>query len=91
LDRALAEYEKAIRKRLSETLRDSQCYRLRLATIAAQSVIVVEVDAAPEVNYLVGSNIAHIRHGATSARMSPPEIQAKARRELTFPLGQTFG
>jgi hypothetical protein len=78
--KAIEVYEKALRARLREALKDNQCFTTRLATVFGVQLIVVEVRRSAEVNYLVRSdlaNIAFIRHGATSARMSPAEIQAK--------------
>jgi hypothetical protein len=80
LDRAIAEYEKDVCKRLRETLKDNQCFKSRIATVAGTRLIVVEVEPSSEVNFIVKSELAqmaYIRHGATSTRMSPPEIGAK--------------
>jgi hypothetical protein len=80
LDRAIAEYEKDVCKRLRETLKDNQCFKSRIATVAGTRLIVVEVEPSSEVNFFVKSELAqtaYIRHGATSTRMSPPEIGAK--------------
>jgi hypothetical protein len=79
LDKALADFEKAVRRRLNETLKNCLCFRSYPATLAGEWLLVIEVEPVPvgEVNYLVASNIAYIRHGATSARMLPSEIQAK--------------
>jgi hypothetical protein len=80
LERALAEYEKAVRKRLSETLKISQRFTSRVTKLAGMPVILIEVERSREINYFVSTslaNLAYIRHGATSSKMSPPEIQAK--------------
>ena len=78
--KTMEDYEKEIRARLREALKDNQCYTARLATVSGIQLIVIDVQRSAEVNYFVRSdlaNIAFIRHGATSARMSPSEIQAK--------------
>lgn len=85
LEKALAEYENGVRTRLRESLRDNQCYTSSVATVSGALLVVVEVRQAPEVNYIVKSELAQMaytRHGATSVRMSPPEIQAKGGNDV---------
>jgi len=93
--KAIEDYEKEIRARLREALKDNQCYSARLATVSGLQLIVIDVQRSAEVNYLVRSdiaNIAFIRHGATNARMSPSEIQAKGGSDAKSVLRHTvFG
>ena len=93
--KAIEVYEKDIRARLREALKDNQCYTTRVATISGMQLIVIDVQRSAEVNYFVRSDlakVAFIRHGATSARMSPSEIQAKGGRVAQSVLRQAvFG
>lgn len=76
----IADYEKKVRDRLRESLKDNQCFTVKVVSLAGASVIVVEVGSAREINYLLLSehmHTAYIRHGATSMKMSPPEIYAR--------------
>jgi hypothetical protein len=92
---AIENYERAIRARLREALKDNLCYSTRIATISGMQLIVIDVQPSAEVNYFVRSdlaNIAFIRHGATSARMSPSEIQGKGGSDAQSVLRQAvFG
>jgi schlafen family protein len=80
LEKAVDDYEREIRARLRESLKDNQCFTARVAVIAGTRVVVVDVVASQEVNYLVKSELAqmaYIRHGATNMKLSPPEMKAK--------------
>ncbi len=86
IDNAVANYEKEIRTRLRETLKNNQCFTSQVVTVRGTDIVVVEVEQSPEINFLVKSDqakIAYIRHGATSARMSPPEVKTMIEGELT--------
>lgn len=93
--KAVEDYEKAIRARIREALKDNQCYNSRLAAVSGVQLIVINVQRSAEVNYFVRSdlaNIAFIRRGATNARMSPSEIQAKGGRDSQYgPRETVFG
>lgn len=81
LPSALRDYENAVRTRLREALKDNQCFTVYAAKVLGVSLVVVEVGGTQDLNYIVKSSLAQtafIRHGATSFKMSPPEIQAKA-------------
>jgi hypothetical protein len=83
LDTAVADYEKDIRNRLRETLKDNQCFASRVATILGTRVIIVDVQPSQEVNFFVKSDLAqtaYIRHGGSSMKLSPPEMKAKIER-----------
>ncbi|MDA8350797.1 MAG: ATP-binding protein [Pseudomonadota bacterium] len=95
LEKALADYGKAVRKRLRDRLKDNQCFNIRAAILSGMRVIVVEVGRAREVNYVVAdalANTAFIRHGATSCKMLPSEIRAQAADDAQFIINnQVFG
>jgi hypothetical protein len=79
LDAAIAGYVRQLKSRLQESLKDNQCFSLKIVRLLSTSLVVIEIEKAREVNYLLRSgvmNLAYIRHGATSMRMSPPEIRA---------------
>jgi len=76
----LATYEKKVCNELREMLADTQCFASQVASVAGTQLIVIEVVPSEKTNYLVRgeqSRIAYMRHGATSAKMSPTEIIAK--------------
>lgn len=80
LEKAVDDYEKEIRARLRESLKDNQCFTSRVTVIAGTRVVVVDVVTSQEVNYLVKSDLAqmaYIRHGATNMKLSPPDMKAK--------------
>ncbi len=90
-----AEYEKDVRRQIQEALKDNQCFTSAVMTISGTRVIVVEVQPSSYVNFFVKSDLAqmaYIRHGATNARMSPPEIKAKGGNDVNSVLrNQVFG
>lgn len=81
-------YEKKLCAHLREMLADTQCFSSQVSTVAGMLLVVVEVVPSEKVNYLIRdeqAQIAYVRHGATSTKMSPQEIIAKndsARRPL---------
>lgn len=87
LSKVAAKYEKEVRSRLRESLKDNQCFKSKVVSLLGTLVIVIEVVAARDTNYLVKSeqmNTAYIRHGATSMKMSPPEMKAKIESARSF-------
>lgn len=76
---AIATYTDEIRKRLREALKDTQCFDLNVESVAGTSVIVVTVEKSGVINFAVKfqhKGTAFIRHGATSMKLTPSEIQA---------------
>ena len=60
----------------------TQCYTARLASVSGMQLIVIDVQCSAEVKYFVRSdlsNIAFIRHGATSARTIQSTTAGDAR------------
>jgi hypothetical protein len=94
-EKALVKYEKDVRIRLRESLKDNRCFDLDVVNVSGTPLIVVEVQQARDVNYLVKSELAqtaYTRHGATSVKMSPPEIKAKSEGDAQSVLRhQIFG
>ena len=83
IDQAIFSYEKEIRSRLKEHLKDNQCFRIKVVEIYSEHVITVTVSKSSNLNYLLNPKQTYIRRGATSAKMSPEEINAfsgKAKR-----------
>jgi len=87
---AIAAYAEAVRKRLRETLKDNQCFDLSVESVEGTSLIVVIVRKSHDINFIVKSEhskTAFIRHGATSMKLTPPEMKAmmeveSARRRM---------
>lgn len=73
-------YAKEVDKRLQETICDTQCFRSEVMEIFGSTVLVITVTPSSGTNYLHHSNEAYIRTGATSRRMSPPEIKEHRNR-----------
>jgi hypothetical protein len=87
LEKASTLYERAIRSRLREILRDNQCFSTEIVTLYAKTVVVITVTRASETNFLLNSNQAYIRRGATDAKMSPIEIRtAQPLQSSEYPL-----
>jgi len=87
LAKAIVEYEKEVRSRLRESLKDNQCFTTKVVNLLGTLIIVIEVLTTRETNYLVKSehmHTAYIRHGATSMKMSPPEMKAKIEDARSF-------
>jgi hypothetical protein len=68
-------YESELRKRLSESLSQNQCFSTHVLEHRGLFVLMIDVKISKGINYLLEKNEAYIRRGASSARMSPPEIQ----------------
>jgi Putative DNA-binding domain len=82
---AIAAYAASIRNRLSEALKDNQCFGLAVESVSGTSLIVVAVQKSRDINFIVRSEhskIAFIRHGATSMKLTPPEMKAMIETEL---------
>ncbi|MGY8873058.1 MAG: AlbA family DNA-binding domain-containing protein [Pseudomonadales bacterium] len=78
-------YQKAVTKRLQESLNKNQCFNTYLIEHKELFILVVDVYKANGLNYLLSKNEVYIRRGASSAQMRPSEIQ-------TFPAEQdVFG
>lgn len=73
-----SDYMAAIRKRLRESLRNNQCFQVERAELFGLDIVVIKVGCSPDTNYLLNTSQAYIRCGATSRRMSIPEIASKA-------------
>jgi Putative DNA-binding domain len=78
-------YLTSLQKRLGDALNNTQCVSIESVEIYSKIVFVVTVQKSHELNFLVTSKQAYIRRGATSARMTPPEIQSHhVRSPLTM-------
>lgn len=69
-------YKEAVKKRLQESLVKNQCFDVYLIDQDEKFVLVVEVQKANGINYLLQKNEAYIRRGASSPRMTLAEVQA---------------
>jgi hypothetical protein len=69
-------YQKAVVKRLQESLNKNQCFDAYLIEHNKLFVLVVDVHKANGLNYLLAMKEAYIRRGASSPKMTPTEIQA---------------
>lgn len=77
-------YVNHVRRRLRESLKDNQCFSAEAVCLYSMSVVVVSVDRSQEVNFLLKSNQAYIRRGATSAKMAPNEIIGHHKTRLPW-------
>jgi predicted HTH transcriptional regulator len=85
IEKAVVGYEKGIRERLQESLKDNQCYTLQTERIGGETVIVLTVTKSPNINFVLKgphANIAFIRHGATSMKLTPTEMEALVSARL---------
>ena len=69
-------YQKAVVKRLQESLNKNQCFDAYLIEHNKLFVLVVDVHKANGLNYLLATKEAYIRRGASSPKMTPTEMQA---------------
>ena len=69
-------YQKAVAKRLQESLNKNQCFNAYLIEYNELFVLVVDVHKANGLNYLLATKEAYIRRGASSPKMTPTEMQA---------------
>ncbi|WP_444941699.1 helix-turn-helix domain-containing protein [Microbulbifer sp. ZKSA004] len=69
-------YQKAIVKRLQESLNKNQCFDTYLIEHNKLFVLVLDVHKANGLNYLLATKEAYIRRGASSPKMTPTEMQA---------------
>jgi Putative DNA-binding domain len=85
VEKAVVGYEKRIRERLQESLKDNQRYTLQTERTAGQTVFVLTVTKSPNINFVLKrphANIAFIRHGATSMKLTPTEMEALVSARL---------
>jgi len=69
-------YQKAVIKRLQESLNKNQCFSTYLIEHDGLFILVIDVHKANGLNYLLTKKEAYIRRGASSAQLTPSEIQA---------------
>lgn len=75
LKEAVDIYGRDVSKRLRDTLKLNQCFGISSFEIAGLFILVVNVDRVDGLNYLRLRNEAYVRRGASSAKMTPSEIQ----------------
>lgn len=61
---------------MQESLNKNQCFNSHLIKYKGMFVLVIDVHKANGLNYLLNTKEAYIRRGASSARMTPAEIQS---------------
>lgn len=76
VDAAIPAYAQAIRMHLREALKDNQCFEVQVPIVAGTSLVVVTVTRSPEINFLLKSRAAYVRHGATNMKLTPQEMKA---------------
>ncbi len=81
---AAEQYLQDLEKRLRETLVKNQCFNCFLIEQNKQIVLVVEIQKANGLNYLLSTNDAYIRRGASSPKMTPTDIQTFPRARDVF-------
>jgi hypothetical protein len=77
-------YEKAVVKRLQESLNKNQCFDAYLIEHNKLFVLVIDVHKTNGLNYLLATKEAYIRRGASSPKMTPTEMQAFPRERDVF-------
>lgn len=77
-------YAQEVRAHLREALKDNQCFRVDVASVAGTSLVVVTVSRSVEViNFLLKPSVAYIRHGATNKKLTPTEMKAMIESSLS--------
>jgi hypothetical protein len=72
-------YQTAVIKRLKESLNKNQCFSVKLIVHQEMFLLVVNIYKVNGLNYLLNTNNAYIRRGASSPQMTPSEIQKNSR------------
>lgn len=72
----IAAYAQTVRMHLREALKDNQCFEVNVANVADMPLVVVTVIKSLEINFLVKTKVAYIRHGGTSMKLTPQEMKA---------------
>jgi hypothetical protein len=85
VDEATASYEKAIRKRLSENLKDGSCFKTEVVTVYGKLIVMIRVEPSQQLNFLLNSSQAYMRRGASSVKMSPADIELRFRAASNSP------
>ena len=80
IEEAVLLYVKGINKRLSENLKNNQCYDVSHFVIGDKYIIVVDVDRSEELNYGVTQEWAYVRIGATSRKMRSAESRPETKK-----------
>lgn len=80
IEDAVAFYVKDIYKRLSETLKNNQCFDVSYCLIGDKYIIVVDVERSGELNYGVTHEWAYVRVGATSRKMRSAESRPETNK-----------
>lgn len=80
IEEAVPLYVKGINKRLSENLKNNQCYDISHLVIGDKYIIVVDVERSEELNYGVTQEWAYVRVGATSRKMRSAESRPENRK-----------
>ncbi len=75
-DAAIAAYAQAVRVHLREALKDNQCFQVNVASVADTPLVLVTVIKSLEINFLLKTKLAYIRHGGTSMKLTPQEMKA---------------
>lgn len=71
-------------KRLQESLNKNQCFDAYLIKHRKLFVLVVDVHKANGLSYLLAKKEAYVRSGASSAEMTPTEMQSFPRERDVF-------
>ncbi|MEJ1960026.1 MAG: ATP-binding protein [Gammaproteobacteria bacterium] len=81
-DAAIAAYAHAVRLRLREALKDNQCFEVSVSKVADTSLVVVTVAKSNEINFLIKTKTAHIRHGGSSMKLTAQEMKTMVEASL---------
>lgn len=77
LSEAVEKYIFDIKKRLSEILKNNQCYGISSIKIGDKTLVYLDVSRSGELNYCVNHDWAFVRVGATSRKMRSAEERPK--------------
>ena len=73
---AVEYYLRDVEKRLRESLVKNQCFSCQSIEHNKRIVLVIDIQKANGLNYLISTKDAYIRRGASSPKMTPTEVQA---------------
>jgi hypothetical protein len=72
-----------VRTHLREALKDNQCFEVTVARVADTPLVVVTADKSRDINFVIKTKVAYIRHGGTSMKLTPQEMKVMIEASLS--------
>jgi hypothetical protein len=82
-DGSIGGYAQVVRTHLREALKDNQCFEVTVARVADTPLVVVTADKSRDINFVIKTKVAYIRHGGTSMKLTPQEMKVMIEASLS--------